>query len=128
VSWSPTTAVLTTQSPLTPSASATTSGDGAISYSVTSAGATGCSVDSASGVLTYTAAGSCVVRATAAPTARYSQATTDVTFVVSGTRSCEDGGTCQIGDRGPGGGTVFYISNADCLCNSLVLLKFYFLL
>jgi LysM repeat protein len=34
-------------------------------------------------VLTYSAAGSCEVRATAAQTARYSQATTDVTFVVT---------------------------------------------
>jgi hypothetical protein len=68
---------------LTPSASATTSGDGAISYSVTSAGTTGCSVNATSGVLTYSAAGSCVVRATAAATVRYSQATTDVTFVVT---------------------------------------------
>ena len=83
VSWSPTTAVLTTQSPLTPSASATTSGDGALSYAVTSAGTTGCSVNASSGVLSYTAAGSCVVRATAAATARYSAATVDVTFVVS---------------------------------------------
>ena len=83
VSWSPTTAVLTTQSPLTPSVAATSSGDGAISYAVTSAGTTGCSVNASSGVLTYSAAGSCVVRATAAATARYGQATTDVTFVVS---------------------------------------------
>ncbi len=83
VSWSPTTAVLITQSPLTPSASASSSGDGAISYAVASQGATSCSVNSSTGVLTYSAAGSCEVRATAAQTARYSQATTDVTFVVT---------------------------------------------
>ena len=83
VSWSPTTAVLTTQSPLTPSVAATSSGDGVISYAVTSAGTTGCSVNASSGVLTYSAAGSCVVRATAAATARYSAVTADVTFVVS---------------------------------------------
>jgi hypothetical protein len=40
-------------------------------------------VNSSTGVLTYSAAGSCEVRATAAQTARYSQATTDVTFVVT---------------------------------------------
>ena len=83
VSWSPTTAVLITQSPLTPSASASSSGDGAISYAVASQGATSCSVNSSTGVLTYSAAGSCEVRATAAQTARYSQATNDVTFVVT---------------------------------------------
>jgi hypothetical protein len=92
---------------------ATTSGDGGIGYTVESAGTTGCSVNATSGVLTYSAAGSCVVRATAVQTTRFSAATADVTFVVSGTRTCEDGGTCQIGDRGPGGGTVFYISNVD---------------
>jgi hypothetical protein len=40
-------------------------------------------VNSTSGALTFTGAGNCVVRATAAATATYSQATKDVTFVVS---------------------------------------------
>ena len=40
-------------------------------------------MNATSGVLTYSAAGSCVVRTTAAATVRYSQATTDVTFVVT---------------------------------------------
>ena len=83
VSWSPATAITTSQSPLTPSVAATSSGDGAISYSVTAAGTTGCAVNLSSGVLTYSAAGSCVVRATAAATSAYSTRSLDVTFTVS---------------------------------------------
>lgn len=83
VTWAPTTSLLITASPSTPSAAAATSGDGAISYSVTSAGGTGCSVDALTGVLTYSAVGTCVVRATAAQTAQYNSATADVSFVIS---------------------------------------------
>ncbi|MGB3410535.1 MAG: hypothetical protein WBA45_05010 [Microthrixaceae bacterium] len=82
VTWSPTTALTTSQSPFTPSA-ATTSGDGAITYSVTSAGTTGCTVDGTTGSLTFTAAGECQVRATAAATSDYSEATSDATFVIT---------------------------------------------
>jgi hypothetical protein len=97
--------VYTSQSPLTPSVWATSSGDGGISYAVTSPGGTNCSVDS--GVLTYSSEGSCVVRATASQTARYSAATVDVTFVVT-VRSCANGGLCEVGNTGPGGGKVFF--------------------
>jgi hypothetical protein len=45
VSWAPTIAITMTQSPKT-SELATTSGDGAITYSVHNAGSTGCTVDS----------------------------------------------------------------------------------
>ena len=83
VTWSPTTALLTTASPATPSSLATALGSASITYSVTNAGATGCTVDSSTGVLTFTTAGSCIVRASAAPTANYAAATRDVTFVIS---------------------------------------------
>jgi hypothetical protein len=83
VTWSPTTALLTTASPATPSSLATALGSASISYSVTDAGATGCTVNSSTGVLTFTTAGSCIVRASAGPTANYAGATRDVTFVIS---------------------------------------------
>ncbi len=83
VTWNPTTALTTIQSPATPSVAATTSGNGAITYSVSSAGTTNCTVNASTGVITYSAAGSCVVVATAAATTLYSSATTSVTFVIS---------------------------------------------
>lgn len=74
---------------LTPNALASVTtpatGGGAISYSIKTAGATGCSVNS-TGVISYTSAGTCVVRASAAPVAgtpNYFAATKDVTFTFS---------------------------------------------
>lgn len=83
VTWAPTTSLAITASPATPSALATTSGDGTISYAVTSVGTTGCSVNSSTGVVTYTALGSCQVTATAASTTNFNSATAAVTFVIS---------------------------------------------
>ena len=83
VTWSPTTALLLSDSPRTPSSLASTNGNGSISYSVVSAGTTGCSVASSTGVLTFSAVGSCTVRATAAATSTYLQVSTDVVFVIS---------------------------------------------
>lgn len=84
VTWAPTnTAVLTTASPLTPSSLATSNGAGSISYAVQSAGTTSCTVNTSSGQLTFSSAGSCVVRATAASTSSLNSATNDVTFTVT---------------------------------------------
>jgi hypothetical protein len=83
VTWSPTTALLLSDSPRTPSSLATTNGNGSISYSVVSAGTTGCSVASSTGVLTFSAVGSCTVRASAAATSSYLQGSIDVVFVIS---------------------------------------------
>jgi hypothetical protein len=83
VSWSPVTALGTAESPKTPSALASTSGNGAITYSVTSAGDTGCTVNSTTAVLTVASAGSCVVRATAAATSAYSTSYAAATFTVT---------------------------------------------
>ena len=84
VTWSPTTAITTVQSPLTPSATATALGAAPISYSVVAGFTTStCSVVAETGVLTYTGTGDCVVRATAAATSAYLEGTTDVTFRVS---------------------------------------------
>lgn len=84
VTWAPTTAVTTVQSPLTPSATATALGSAPISYAVVAGFTTStCSVVAETGVLTYTGTGDCVVRATAAATSAYLEGTTDVTFRVS---------------------------------------------
>jgi hypothetical protein len=79
----PTTSLTTTTSPATPSALATTTGDGAITYAVQSAGTTGCTVNTTTGVLSYSASGSCTVRATAAATTSYEASSKDITFTIS---------------------------------------------
>lgn len=84
VTWAPTNTSLSfSSSPVTPSSGASTSGDGAITYSVTSGS---CSVNESSGTLTYSAAGTCVVRATAAASPDYSAGTRDVTFTIAADR------------------------------------------
>jgi len=83
VTWSPNTSLSVGGSPRTPSSLASSNGNGAITYSVVSAGATSCSVGSVTGVITYSAAGSCTIRATASATSSYLIGTTDVTFVVT---------------------------------------------
>jgi uncharacterized repeat protein (TIGR02543 family) len=83
VTWAPNTALSTTDSPATPSSLATALGSATISYAVTSAGTTGCTVNSSTAVLTFTAAGSCQVTATAAATSNYATASMAVTFVIS---------------------------------------------
>jgi hypothetical protein len=87
---------------------ASSSGDGAITYAVQSAGATGCTINSSTRVLTFTTAGNCVVRATAASTSNYLTGYIDATFTVT-TATCAMGGACIVGDTGPGGGIVFYV-------------------
>ena len=81
--WAPTTTISTTQSPLTPSSLATTSSTSAITYSVVSAGGTGCTINSATAVLTYSAAGTCTVRASTAANAAYNAGSADVLFTVT---------------------------------------------
>ena len=83
VTWSPTTSITTAQSPLTPSSLASALGGAVISYSVISNTTTTCSVDSTSGVLTYTGTGNCRVRASANATSSYDSGSREVTFVVS---------------------------------------------
>lgn len=92
IAWNPTnTTAPTGGTSLAPNALATVTspvtGGGAITYSVANAGATGCTVDSTTGVISYTAAGSCVVRATAAAVSGYFAATKDVMFTIPVTPS-----------------------------------------
>lgn len=86
LTWAPTnTTVQTNQSPITPSNLATTNGNGTITYSVVNAGATGCSVNSTTGVITFSGVGNCVVRASASATTSYADGFTDVTYAVTST-------------------------------------------
>jgi hypothetical protein len=91
---------------------ASSSGDGAITYAVQSAGATGCTINSSTRVLTFTSAGSCVIRATAATTSNYLTGYIDATFTVTAA-TCANGGACIVGNTGPGGGKVFYVASSN---------------
>ena len=101
VTWSPTTSLTVGDSPRSPSALATTSGNGAITYSVTSAGATGCSVGSSTGVLTFSSAGSCTVRASAAATSQWGAGTKSVTFVITASSSSSTTSTTTPSSSAP---------------------------
>jgi outer membrane protein OmpA-like peptidoglycan-associated protein len=83
VTWAPTTAITTVQSPLTPSSLATALGGASITYTKVSNSTSTCDVGLNTGVLTYTGIGNCVVRATAAATSNYLEGTADVTFTIS---------------------------------------------
>lgn len=83
VTWSPTnTTTQTAGVPLVPSARATSSGEGVITYSVVSQGTTKCSVDTATGAVTFVASGTCVVRATSAATTAFDSGYKDVSFTL----------------------------------------------
>ena len=84
ITWNPTTSVLATDSPVTLPA-ASTSGDGALSYSVVSTTASSCLINSGTRVLTFSGSGNCVVRASAAQTNTYASASLDKTFTISRT-------------------------------------------
>jgi hypothetical protein len=82
VTWNPSTSIAFGTGSFTPGTSATSSVGATISYVVTSQGTTGCSVNSSTGVVTYTSAGNCQVTATAAQTSDYASATKAVTYVI----------------------------------------------
>ena len=113
ITWAPDTDLLLAESPATPSSLATSSEAGTISYSVVNAGNTGCSVNSSTGVLTYTANGSCVVRASFTPSNSSTSfaATKVVTFSITGTISYNatwdsNGGSAVAGSTFISGGSV----------------------
>lgn len=88
VTWAPTnTTADTSISTLTPDALASGAGGGAITYTVQSAGTTGCQVNSSSAVLTFIATGSCVIRATAAAAGSYVSDYVDLTFNITAAMS-----------------------------------------
>lgn len=81
--WNPTTSISFGSGTFTPSAAPVSSAGSTISYAVSSAGTTGCTVNPSTGAVTYTAAGSCSVTATAAQTTDYTGATATVTFSIA---------------------------------------------
>jgi uncharacterized repeat protein (TIGR02543 family) len=68
-------------------------------------------VNSSSGVLTFTTAGSCIVRASAAATSNYAAATRDVTFVITQTTRTITVTQGSNGTISPGTTSVDYGSN-----------------
>lgn len=83
VTWNPSnTAAMASASSLTPDSLASGSDGGTITYSVHDAGTTACSVNSTTAELTFSAPGTCVVRATAAGTANYLEGYLDVRFSI----------------------------------------------
>lgn len=88
VTWSPTnltTNMAASPKQITPNATASVSaGGGSISYAVTSAGTTGCTVNPISGVITFATSGTCQVTASAAATPDYAASSSSaVIFEIS---------------------------------------------
>lgn len=86
VTWTPrnTTVVHSLTNPrITPTSRATTSGDGEITYAVTSPGTTRCTVDRLTGVVSYVSPGQCEVTATAAGTPWYGENRASVVFAIT---------------------------------------------
>ena len=121
VTWAPSnTSAVSTQGSLTPDTLATSNGPGSISYSVTNAGTTGCTVNAATAALTFSAGGSCIVTATASATPRYAQGTKAVTFTITasggggggggGGGSSSGGSSSGGGASGGGGGALQVIT------------------
>jgi hypothetical protein len=62
--------------------------------------------------LTYTGSPAVVSPAISVSGLVANESASGATFTFSRTPTCATGGTCQIGDTGPGGGKVFYISGS----------------
>ncbi len=101
VSWAPTnTGVTGTSGTVTPSALASRYGDGTVTYSVVDAGATDCTINSTTAVITYSGVGTCQVQASAAQSAMYEAGSTSVTFTFSTPSAAPSSGS-----GGGGGGS-----------------------
>jgi hypothetical protein len=83
VNWAPTTSVNFGNGTFTPDALPVGIGGGTISYALSSAGSTGCTVNSSTGAITYTNGGSCAITATAAANGNYVAGSTTVTFTIA---------------------------------------------
>jgi hypothetical protein len=107
ITWAPTnTSLLTADSPAIPSALASTNGGGVMTYSITSSGATGCSVNSTTAEVTFTGVGTCTVRASAAQSDTHEAGYTDVNF--------------EIGSSAPSISLHLNMSAGDAVENSAV--------
>lgn len=97
VTWNPTNlTALSTAGTITPNSLAASDGDGSIAYSVQSAGTTACTVNSTTGVISFTAAGTCTIRATAQSTANSGAGFKDLSFVISAPPAPSGGGSGTV--------------------------------
>ncbi|MBV5280259.1 MAG: hypothetical protein J0651_03100, partial [Actinobacteria bacterium] len=62
--------------------------------------------------LTYTASAAAVTPTVTVSGLVAGNTATGATFNFSRTPTCAQGGVCQVGDTGPGGGKVFYVSGS----------------
>ena len=107
VSWSGPVTVWTVDGSVTLSA-ATVPSSRAISYKVSDAGETGCTLDAKTIVLSYINSGRCIVTASVPETPEYFASQTDIPVYVD--VACRFGFKCRVGDSGPGGGTVVHVA------------------
>lgn len=90
--------------PFTPTLPSSAS-SGAITYS--SSNSAVATINSSTGRITLQGVGTATITAIQAATSNYNSASTSTTLTV--VASCATGGTCILGDTGPGGGKVFYV-------------------
>lgn len=82
VTWNPATTIYMGQSPYKPTADASTDGNGFLDYRLVNAGTSGCTVDPNTGTITFTAPGTCVVDAVAAPAGSKGEGSKRVSFSI----------------------------------------------
>ena len=93
------------------------SGTGAITYSVVAGGTSDCRIAAGGAAVTAERPGTCIVKAAKAADANYLDAVSGTAEVKFAVNNCDeqgkraDGSDCKVGDVGPGGGRVFYVSD-----------------
>jgi len=90
----------------------TSTGGAIASYAISPSAPTGLTFSTSTGLLSGTP--TTVQSATAYTiTATNTTSTATRTFTLTVTVSCANGGVCALGDTGPGGGKVFYVSSSN---------------
>lgn len=79
-------------------------------YSVVSPGTAGCAVDSNTRELSFTSEGTCTVQVSVDSWSNYGPGTVETIVVVGPAPVCDNSLSYQVGDAGPGGGKIFYVS------------------
>ncbi|MFZ9698048.1 MAG: fibrinogen-like YCDxxxxGGGW domain-containing protein, partial [Ilumatobacteraceae bacterium] len=82
---------------------------GAVAY--TSSDTTIATINTSTGLVDLLTAGTVTLTASVPGSANWNAASTSYTLAVGAL--CKDGGTCRIGDEGPGGGTVFLVDSSN---------------
>ncbi len=67
-------------------------------------------VDATSGIVTIVGSGQAVITVTQAAVDPWTSSTS--TALLNVAKACADGGACVLGDTGPGGGKIFFVSSA----------------